>query len=122
MSFQAVLSNLKMYIFTTPTTFHGTAIGYPDLKIVDDTNITISLVGNVAVNKIMGTFTVNKDDDFPMLNIANELEGLGTREASEGMEWNQLFNFWWVNRLNSSIGKVYLFNRGNYNFLLSNIL
>jgi hypothetical protein len=38
------------------------------------------------VNKIMGASTINKDDEFPMLNIANELEGLWSREASEGMQ------------------------------------
>jgi hypothetical protein len=85
MIFHVVLSNLKMYIFITPTTFHGTTIGYHDPKIIDNTNITIDFLGNEAVNKIMSASIVNKDDDFPMLNIANEHEGLGSREASEGM-------------------------------------
>jgi hypothetical protein len=81
-----VLSNLKTYIYTTPTTFHGIAISYHDLKIVDDTYITIGFLGNATMNKIMGSSIVNKDDDFPMLNIANELEGLWSIEVSEGMQ------------------------------------
>jgi hypothetical protein len=51
-----------------PTTFNGTAIGNHDLKIVDDTYITIDFLGNVTVNKIMGASTDNKDYEFPMLN------------------------------------------------------
>jgi hypothetical protein len=69
-----------------PTTFHGTAIGNHDLKIVDDTDIEIDFLGNAMMNKIMGVSTVNKDYDFPMLNVANYLEGLGRREASEGVQ------------------------------------
>jgi hypothetical protein len=46
MIFQVVLSNLKTYIFTMPTTFHGPSIGYHDLKIVDDMNIEIGFLGN----------------------------------------------------------------------------
>jgi hypothetical protein len=86
MRFQVVLSNSKMYIFTMPTTFHGPTIGYHVLEIVNDTNIAIGFLGNATMNKIMGVATVNKDDDFLMLNIANELEGLWRREASEGMQ------------------------------------
>jgi hypothetical protein len=69
-----------------PTTFHGTTIGNHDLKIVDNTDITIDFLGNVMMNKIMGVSTVNEDDDLPVLNVANELEGLGSREASKGMQ------------------------------------
>jgi hypothetical protein len=29
----------------------------------------------------MGTSTVKKDDDFPMLNTTNELEGLKTKKT-----------------------------------------
>jgi hypothetical protein len=73
MRFQVVLSNLKMYIFTTPTIFHGPTIGYHDLKIIDDTNIEIGFRGNATINKIMGATTINKDDGFLMFNISNEL-------------------------------------------------
>jgi hypothetical protein len=59
MRFQVVISNLNMYIFTTPTTFHGPTIGYHDLKIIDNKNITIGFLGNVTMNKIMGATTVN---------------------------------------------------------------
>jgi hypothetical protein len=65
------------------------------------------------MNKIVGATTVNKDDDLPMLNIANELEGLWSREASEGMQGNEWVNFRWVSRLLGSIGKGGLFNKGN---------
>jgi hypothetical protein len=76
-----------MYIFTTPTTFHGTTIGYNDLKIVEGMNIVIGFLVNAVVsNKIMGSSTINKDDDFHMINIANELKGLGIRESNEGMQ------------------------------------
>jgi len=36
----------------------------------------------------MGASTVNKDDDLPMLNLTNYLEGLGSKEASERIQGN----------------------------------
>jgi hypothetical protein len=71
MIFQVVLTNLETHIFTTPSTFHGPAIGNHDLKIIDGTNIEISLLGNLAMNKTMGASTINKNDDLPMLNVTN---------------------------------------------------
>jgi hypothetical protein len=38
------------------------------------------------MNKIMGASTVNEDYDLHVVNVSNELEGLGTREANEGMQ------------------------------------
>jgi hypothetical protein len=46
------------------------------------------------MNKIMGASTVNEDDDLLMLNVTNELEGLGSIEASEIIKVNDRFNFW----------------------------
>jgi hypothetical protein len=83
------MSNLKIDIFTPPTTFHGPTIGYHDLKIIDKTNIAIGFLGNATMNKIVVATTVNKDDDLLVLNVANELEHLGGREASEGMQGNK---------------------------------
>jgi len=60
-----------VHIFTTPTTSHGTAIGNHDLKIVDNTNITVDFLGDARVNKIMGVAIVNKDYEFPFLNVSN---------------------------------------------------
>jgi hypothetical protein len=54
-----------------PTMLHGPAIGNHDLKIIDDTYITLSFLGNAAMNKIMGASTINKIDDLPMLNLTN---------------------------------------------------
>jgi hypothetical protein len=59
MIFQVVMTNLQAHIFTTPSTFHGTTIGNHDLKIVDNTDITHGLLGNVAMNKIVGVSTVD---------------------------------------------------------------
>jgi hypothetical protein len=115
------MSNLKTNIFTTPTTFHGPTIGSHDLKIIDSTNITIGFLGNATMNKIVGATTANKDDDFPMLNISNELEGLWSKEASEGMQGNEWVNFRWVDRLLGSIGKRGLFNKGNCHILFKKI-
>jgi hypothetical protein len=43
------------------------------------------------MNKIMGASTINKNDDLPMLNVTNYLEGLGNREASEHLgKWSLL--------------------------------
>jgi hypothetical protein len=72
-----------MHIFTTPSTFHGPAIGNHDLKIIDGTNIKIIFLGNVVMNKIIGASTINKNDDLPIINVTNYLEGLGSREDSE---------------------------------------
>jgi hypothetical protein len=71
MRFQVVVTNLVTYIFTTPSTFHGPAIGNHDLEIIDCTDISISFLGNAAVNKIMGASTINKNDDLPMLDVTN---------------------------------------------------
>jgi hypothetical protein len=57
------------------TTFHGPTIGCHDLKIIDNTNIAIGFLGNATMNIIVGATTVNKDDDRPMLNITNDIEG-----------------------------------------------
>ena len=80
---------MKTYIFTTPKTFHGPTIGYHDLKIINNTNIAIGFLGNAMMNKIVGVTTVNKDDDLHVLNVANDLERLGGREASEGIQGNK---------------------------------
>jgi hypothetical protein len=77
------ICNLKMYIFITPT------IGYHDLKIIDNTNIEIGFLGNTMMNKLVGATIINKDDDLPMLNIANELEGLWRIKSSEVMQGNE---------------------------------
>jgi hypothetical protein len=68
MRFQVIIFNFKMFIFTTPT------IGYHDLKIIDNTNITIGFLGNATMNKIVGATTFNKDDDLPIFNIANDIK------------------------------------------------
>jgi hypothetical protein len=34
-------------------------------------DIEISFLGNAAMNKIMGSSTINKNDGLPMLDIAN---------------------------------------------------
>jgi hypothetical protein len=66
-----VLTNLEAHIFTTSPTFHGTAIGNHDLKIIDCMDIATDFLGHAVMKKIMGVATVNEDDDFPMLNVTN---------------------------------------------------
>ena len=77
---------METHIFTTPSTFHGTSISNHDFKIVEDKYVTIDFLGNAAMNKIMGVVTFKKDDEFPMLNVANYIEGLGSRESSERIQ------------------------------------
>jgi hypothetical protein len=55
------------------------------LEIIDCIDITISVLGNAAMNKIMSASTINKDNDLPMLDVTNYLEGLGSREANESI-------------------------------------
>jgi hypothetical protein len=71
MRFQVVVTNLETHILATPSTFHGPAIGNHDLEIIEYTDIEISFLGNAAMNKIMGASTINKNDDLPMLDVAN---------------------------------------------------
>jgi hypothetical protein len=71
MRFQVVVTNFETRIFTTPSTFHGPAIGNHDLEIIDYMDITISFLGNATMNKIMGASTINKNDDLPMLDVGN---------------------------------------------------
>jgi hypothetical protein len=73
------------------------------LKIVDNMDIAINLLGNVMMNKIMGVSTINEDDGLHVLNVFNELEGLWSIEASKGMQRNQWFNFWWIREWSRSI-------------------
>jgi hypothetical protein len=71
MGFQVILINLRLHIFTSPPTFHGIAIGNHDLKIIDGTDVIIDFLGNVTMNKIMGSTNVHKDDDFPIFDVTN---------------------------------------------------
>jgi hypothetical protein len=85
MRFHVVLTNLETHIFTTPSTFHGPTIGNHDLKIIDGTDVTIIFLVNAAMNTIMGSSTISKNDDLPMLNVTNYLGGLGSTGASESI-------------------------------------
>ena len=71
MGIQVVVTNLEMHIFTTPSTFHGTTIGNHDLEIIDGMDVSMSLLGNEAMNKIMGVSTINQNDDLPMLDVTD---------------------------------------------------
>jgi hypothetical protein len=62
---------LESHIFTSSPTFHGTTIGNHDLKIIEDTDVTIEFLGNVAMNKVVGATTVHKDDEFPIFDVTN---------------------------------------------------
>ena len=66
-----IVTNLEPHIFTSSPKFHGTSIGNHDLKIIDDTYVTIEFLGNVTIHKIMGATTFHKDDDFPIFNVTN---------------------------------------------------
>jgi hypothetical protein len=68
-----------------PSTFHGATIGNHDLEIIDCMDVVMSFLGNAEMNKIMGASTINEDDDLPMHNVTNELEGLGRKESSESI-------------------------------------
>jgi hypothetical protein len=65
------MTNLQVHIFTMTPTFHGTTISNHDLKIIDYMDITQGLLSNVMMNKIMGVSTVDKDNDFLILDIPN---------------------------------------------------
>ena len=71
MGFQGILTNLESHIFTSSPTFHGTAIGNHDLKIINDVDVIIDFLGNVVMNKIMGATTIHKDDEFPIFDVTN---------------------------------------------------
>jgi hypothetical protein len=66
-----VFTSLETHIFKTPSTFHGPTIGSHDLEIIDYMDITMSLLGNATMNKIMGASTINKNDDLTMLDVTN---------------------------------------------------
>jgi hypothetical protein len=85
MIFRVVFTNLDTHIFTMPSTFHGPAIANHDLKIIYCTYIAISFFGNAMLNEIMGASTINKNDDLPMIDVTNYLEGLGSREATKSI-------------------------------------
>jgi hypothetical protein len=84
-------------------------------------NIEIGFLGNVMMNKIVGATTINNDDYLPILNIANGLEGLWSRELSECFQGNEWFNFRWVSGLLGSIGKGGLFIKWNCHIFMGNI-
>jgi hypothetical protein len=93
MRFQVVITNFETHIFTMPSTFHGATIGNHDLEIIDDMDVAMSFLGNAVMNKIMGASTINQNDELPMLDVTDYLEGLGSREASESIEGNDRFYF-----------------------------
>jgi len=51
--------------------FHGATIGNHDLKIVDCIDIEVDFLVKTLINKIMGDTTINRDDDFYILNVTN---------------------------------------------------
>jgi hypothetical protein len=101
-----------MHIFTMPSTFHGPIIGNHDLKIIENTDIVISFLGNAAMNKIMGASTINKNDDLMMLNVANYLEVLWSREVGESIQGNDRFDFGRVEGGDMSVGSSDMATRG----------
>jgi hypothetical protein len=60
-----------VHIFTAPSKFHVTPIGNHDLEIINWKDIEVDFLGNAVMNKIMGSTTVDENDDFPVLNVAN---------------------------------------------------
>jgi hypothetical protein len=71
MGFEVVVTYLEMKIFTAPATFHRTTIGNHDLEIVDNMDVAMSFLGNVAMNKIMGAATINQNDDLSLLDVTD---------------------------------------------------
>jgi len=71
MGFQVVVTNLETNISTMPLKFHGTIIGNNDLEIIDDMDVAMSFLGNVAMNKIMGAATINQNNDLMMLDVTD---------------------------------------------------
>jgi hypothetical protein len=56
---------------SAPNTFHGATIGNHDLEIIDGMDVEMSFLGNAVMNKIMGTSTINQNDDLLMLDVTN---------------------------------------------------
>jgi hypothetical protein len=48
-------------------------------------DITMSFLGNAVMNKIMGASTIYQNDDLPIVDVTDYLEGLGSREDSESI-------------------------------------
>jgi hypothetical protein len=66
-----VVTDLEMFIFIVPSTFHGTTIGNHDLEIVDGMDVAMSFLGNVVMNKIMGASAINQNDDLLILDVTD---------------------------------------------------
>jgi hypothetical protein len=71
MGFQVVVTNLETHIFTMPSKFHGTTIGNHDLEIIDNIDVAMSFLGNAAMNKIMGSTTINQNNDLLILDVTD---------------------------------------------------
>jgi hypothetical protein len=52
-----------------PTTFHRSTIGNHDLEIVDSMDVAMGFLGNAAMNKIMGSSTINQNDDLSVIDV-----------------------------------------------------
>jgi hypothetical protein len=63
------------------------------LEIIDGMDIAMSFLGNVMMNKIVGASTISQNDDLPMLDVTDELEGLWRGEDNERIEGNDQFYF-----------------------------
>jgi hypothetical protein len=71
MGFEVVVAYLEMHIFTMPTTFHRATIRNHDLEIVDSMDVAMGLLGNAAMNKIVGATTINQNDDLSLLDVTD---------------------------------------------------
>ena len=64
MGFEVVVTDLEAHIFKAPSTLHRATIGNHDLEIINSMDIAVGFLGDVAMNKVVGTATINQDDDF----------------------------------------------------------
>jgi hypothetical protein len=46
-------------IFTKPIAFHGSSISNHDLEVVHNKDVTMSFLGYMSVNEVMGATTIN---------------------------------------------------------------
>jgi hypothetical protein len=65
------MTNFGTNIFTKMPTVHRNSIGNHDMKIIDCMDITHGLFSNATMKNIMGFTTIDKDNEFMILDIPN---------------------------------------------------
>jgi hypothetical protein len=95
--FQIIITHLEFDIITTAPTLHRTTISDENLVIRKRVDKVIGLFNKPAMNKIMGDTTINQHHNWPMFDVALDIQCLWGQNTQEGMKRYE--NFLWCHNI-----------------------